>query len=425
VASPLFERAVALARRAPGIDEYVITGRQRRRVGRRAGAPRAEDTEDIAVALFRDLPSGRAGVSLRVTQRDLPRLPDLLASAARDAATAVGPSWRLPPPAAPARVPLDDSRVAGNPAAALAALDEQLRDAGVQPGDQDVAAEVTTAAIATSGGLRTSFSATVIDVRATVRDRGARSAVQLRRRRFDQMDLPGQAARARARCQIRAAATSAPAGTYDLVVGADALGHPGTGWGLLGPLAAQAADNAANRGTARYLPGQIALAGDGDPITVWSDGALPFGLLSRPFGELGEAVRRFALIEDNRAADVGRTARLAGVAGGLVNGGVRNLVLTPGQRSGDELLAPGDVPVLEVQAWSWLRTDAAAGSFLGEVEAGLVHRVGQPPQPVASNLVSGDAFAAWSNALLGEQSTFLGWYSGPSTIKFRGIQVAA
>lgn len=129
---------------------------------------------------------------------------------------------------------------------------------------------------------------------------------------------------------------------------------------------------AAQVGAAGGQPGQVvaAQAADGQrragqPIaadanlTVHSDGTLPFGWHSAPLGPAGEPIRRFPLVVDGVAAELGLDRRAAALRGRLPNGGVRGLVIPPG--TDDEATLRADAVVLD--ALDWLEVEPTTGWF--------------------------------------------------------------
>src|SRR5258706_192744 len=72
-----------------------------------------------------------------------------------------------------------------------------------------------------------------------------------------------------------------------------------------------------------------------EPVSIASDGALEFGVLSEPLAEDGDAVRRFAIVERGIAVGLGLSPREAALRKRDPNGGVRNLVVTSGTWAGE------------------------------------------------------------------------------------------
>jgi len=217
------------------------------------------------------------------------------------------------------------------------------------------------------------------------------------------------------------AAPLAP-GRYALALTGPALTEPpGAEFGWFAPIVAHADGATARRGLTRYLPGQSIFpdgATSGDPITIASDGALDFGTASEPFGELGEPVRRFELVDRGVAAGLALDLREAGLRDVAPNGGVRNLVVAPGTLAERDELAPGSAPLLQLVALRALDTDLGSGAFAAAVELAYLDGA-----PVTGGLVRGNVYDLLAGARLSAATEFHGWYRGPRAIRTGATEV--
>lgn len=470
----------------------------------------------------------------------------LLIEAARRASHALGPSWSLPPPSAPARVELADTAlVSGERLDIDPGIDEDI-----DPGIDEILAEAaddllktidrelkareetragqprgnrasrvsglaSTAMTAATTAIRASSVAiavqrrktrlrtsrrfqhayvdtmTTVDIvlgRSTPADSptgapgapttgsagsipsgrfiaGMTEHIRLQARRLADLDLAQHVRRGAEQLERRAAATALPPGRYDLVLtrGAllpdnvsygqasladvdderllDAIPHlgfaptrpeEGSNWQFSGryawfePIAAQADARATRLGLSRYRIGQ-SIHGDqpitGDPLTIISDGTLPFGLLSSPVGELGEPVRRFTLVERGVAAGLAFDVREAALRGVGANGGVRNLVIEPGKTLPEDLHRPARRPLLEARDLAWLDIDPATGNFTCEIALADLHAAQTIPRPTTGGILQGNIFHLLASARLSSQIFTKGWYTGPEAIRFPDIEV--
>ncbi|MBL8627720.1 MAG: hypothetical protein JNK64_40930 [Myxococcales bacterium] len=324
----------------------VTAQRAWRRLGELAGRGTATGAT-LTVTLHRDAPAGRGTASFTVAAGADAR--PLLAMAVARADAALGPSWASPAPAAPARVDTSDPDVAADPAGAVDALLAALPAAELATAD--VTAEVADVELVTRRAQRAAWRETAVTARATLRG-AASAAIDARARRAADLDLAGALTRARA----TPTAAPLPPGRYPVVLTAAALLHGDRG--LLAAFVAQADPRLERQGLVRYRPGQA--IGAAATLTLTSDGTLPFGWYSAPLGARGEAVRRFPLVNRGVAVGLGLDDREAALRGELPNGGVRGLVVPPGDADDDQLRADG---ALVIDALDWLEVEPTTGWF--------------------------------------------------------------
>lgn len=382
------ERAIG----ARKLADWVITERRGERLSvGRAGASggalwRSDQTEHLRVLVRRDLPSGR-GTGIVSAQEHQGDAASLVARAVALAEAAVEPAWATPPPAAPARVELLDGKWATSLELGATAMASALANAAVAANlaverwHGELSREDLT--LSSALGFAVSWQASRYQLVAQLRPTGIASAplVTVRRagRRLGDLDLPAAlaaaAATARARAQVASAGPAAlPGEPVVLELGPDAMNegmseaarHDASGsslatargvWGAFIALADTVASRRGlHRAQERGLPSSL---------TVWSDGAMPFGLRSAPIGDEGEAVRRFRLWSDGAPGEPGLGPRAAALLGAAPNGGVRNLVINAGEPDAQ----PASAPILRVHRLRLLQLDAASGR--AELELGL------------------------------------------------------
>lgn len=328
-------------------------------------------------------------------------------------------------------------------------------------------------AVRTSPGLASAYDSTLLTIDAVLEVDGqvGRLSGQARRRR--DLDIAGLLARGLRRLRDRARAVALAPGRYDLVLaeqalvpalaepapggwpeswpgsdeqGRDLAGLPAAAWlagpgsavphfasialdhacagrlGWLGPLAAQAEGRLARLGLTRYQPGQPVCGSrplTGDPVTLASDGTLPYGLLSRSFAELGAPTRRFVAVKAGTAAGLALDLREAALRGITANGGVRNLVLAPGTTAPAALRAVTDRPVVAIVDLAWLAVDARSGDLVAEIGLGYT----DGGTPITGGSVRGNVFDMLAAARLSAKVMHAGWYRGPEAIRFADIAI--
>jgi predicted Zn-dependent protease len=372
----------------------------------------------LAATVHRDTPAGRGSAAFTLAATD--PVADALRAAIMRAGGAIGPAWSTPPSAAPARVTLADpelgtaalgrapGEIADQMAAAAHAAGAELLEVHV-----DVAVEAVQ--VLTRRGVDARWPETRITVSATLRRDGVHARVERTVRRRDELAIGGAIAEATDAALRRARALKTPAGRIAVVVRSAALVHGGRG--LFEAIVAQADPALERQGLVRYRAGQPIAAGAlaaASPLTVTSDGTLPFGLRSAPLDENGAAVRRFELVGRGIARDLALDGREASLRGASPNGGVRGIVVPAGTQPERALLAGGDSPLLVVEAWSWLDLAPVTGQFRAAIALGrIVDRAGS--HDITGGIVRGDALAALALSTRSTELVTTPEYHGPAT----------
>jgi len=416
-------KLVEMLRSLPQVDEWLVIESQTRRMRRTLGPTGTAEVvgQTLSAILFRDIETGRGSARVDLTGEDETAARAMLAAAADQAALAVGPGWVLPPPAAPARVEVADPDLVGNLAGVVGEIFRPVGTMSIVRAE--FAAELSTHRIASSHKFASEYQATRLSFDVTVADqRGDAERVRGAVRRVRDVRLAARLARAVEAAGLRRAARPPEPGSYDLLLGPDSIAMPRFGW--FAPLVAQASGERIRLGLSRYRPGQKVFAAGGDDFTLVSDGTIPFGIHSAPFGALGEPVRRFVLVDDGIAVDRALDLREGALAGVPPNGGVRNLVLSPGRETATALSTPGgERPLLAVRELAWLDTDPQSGDLTAEVALGTVHRAGSAPVSVRGGLLSGNAFELLGRARRSRESGEAGWYRGPQALRIDRVDV--
>ncbi len=463
--SPRLEQVLDHLRQADGVDDFVVLERAGVRRERGPGR-RARDLEErhIDVTIFRDHVGGRGVARARIPAA-IGDDPDLLRAHLGDtiarAAVALGPVWASPPPAAPARVQVADPAIADLDGAmsALAAqvdtVDDQARDVRV------LAIERWQCALHTQVGLASSYPSTLVSARAQLAAGAVDAEPALAcARRLRDLDWPSAYREAERRRQLRARARATPPGRYDIILTGAALiptrlplaaperpraglqpplslapgGDPIRAFGWFAPLLAQADSELIRLGLSRYRPGQAvyhsgltdgargAAAEPPEPLTLGVDGTIPYGLRSRPFGDLGAPTRRQTLIADGIAQGSLRSLRAAAGDAALASGGVANLVLAAGRTPPTVLRAAGPTarPVLEISALSWLDPDPLTGELHARIDLGLL----DDGTATMGGVLRGNLFSWLTRARYSSQLADHGWYLGPEAIRVDDVWVA-
>lgn len=349
-------------------------------VGIAVGDLRRSETRTVwQLTIHHDAPQGRgtAHVTIDSVDGDATVIVD---GAVALAVSSIGPAWRSSPLAAPARVQLADDAILKGDLLALAAKFGRVMRERVH--------------VSTRGGLRTQWDATLVGQRA---------------RRLADVDAPAA---------LPVAKSRPAAGPCSLVLRGDALLFGGLG--VWQAFVSQADAVVERQGLTRYrekmpiAPGADTVA---EPLSIASDGALDFGLLSAPLGDQGDAVRRFALVERGICAGLGLSPREAALRKRDPNGGVRNLDVLPGNWSG---AIEGTARVVEILQLRELSIDRYTGDASLEIAIAIDH----PTRTAfAGGSIRLDLIAALARAKRSQARIMRGAYRGPDAVWIDGAEL--
>jgi predicted Zn-dependent protease len=362
-------RALTRALATGDLADWVVIERdQELAVVDEDGGVREEHRTRWQVTVHADTPEGRGSTRVEIDASEGDPEQVVREAIAR-ARVSVGPAWATTPQAAPARVELADPAF-GNVRTAAVAL---LRLVPTRP-----AAKLATGAsvlrervaVQSRQGVHADWLATLarVDALVILDDHGLE--ISREARRAEALELTGAVDDALADLRLLATATAAVPGPCAIVLAPDALLHGGLG--VWNAFVTQADPVVARQGLTRYhermpiVEGADQLA---EPLSVTSNGALPYGVLSAPIGDDGDAVREFQLIEDGVAAGLGLTPREGALRHRDPNGGVRNLVVAVGSWDAAARDPAGPMRVLEVRRLRGLEIDPYTGE--ADLEIGL------------------------------------------------------
>lgn len=384
---------------------------------RGADASSGERTETaLSAVVHRDSPAGRGSASFTLGTTDA--LEEALEAVLMRSAAAIGPAWRTPLPAAPAKVTIADGDL---DAAGLARAPTEIADqvaaaskaAGAELVELRVEVAIEAVRVVTHAGLDGRWPATRLTFDARLRRDGAVARVRRTVRRRNDLAVGVVIADAVDAGVRRARALAPPSGRIPVVVRPAALLHGGRGF--FEALVAQADPALERQGLVRYRPGQPIASGSTtgeEPLTVTSDGTLPFGLRSAPLDEHGAAVRRFELVGRGVARDLALDGREAALRETSPNGGVRGIVVGAGGQPEAALLGGG--PLLVVEAWSWFELAPVTGDFRASIALGRLIDSGGS-HDVTGGVVRGDALAALARSRRSRELVTTPEYRGPAT----------
>jgi predicted Zn-dependent protease len=217
-------------------------------------------------------------------------------------------------------------------------------------------------------------------------------------------------------------------GRYPVVLSGDAL------TGIFGPLIHQTSGANIYRGTSRFRLGESLFSPDdvvGEPLTVVSNGFVPFGLRTFPADSDGIPSSRFVLVRNGLFENAWTTKRYADYLKTEPTGNIANLEIPVGPISMNSLLTD-DQPILHVVAFSALLPDMVSGNFAAEIKLGY-HIEGDTIRPVTGGSLSGNLISCFANTHFSTESVFshyalsldsFGSYIGPQAIRFGTFQTS-
>jgi predicted Zn-dependent protease len=402
----------ALDRR--GVSDWVLVQHDQE-IAIAGGEPDVRRSEQRTVwnlTVHRDTPQGRgsAHVRLDTTERDP---DDIVEQALALATSSVGPAWRSPPLAAPARVDIEDAALATRDlievATALARGVPKL-DGAVAVATARVMREKVTATA--RGGLRREWPATSISVDALVRAEAASLAIKREARRIADLDLESAIRSAADDLVLVPQAGAVVAGPCALVLRSEALLHGGLG--VWQAFVSQADAIVERQGLTRYrekapiAPGADLVA---EPLTIKSNGALDHALDSAPMSDDGGAVRAFTLVDRGIGAGLGLPPREAALRKREPNGGVRNLGVATGTWNG--AIDPKGGRTIEVKRLRSLSIDPYTGNASLELALSIDHPM---RTAFAGGAIRIDLVAALAKARRSSTELVRGGYRGPDSV---------
>ncbi len=217
-------------------------------------------------------------------------------------------------------------------------------------------------------------------------------------------------------------------GRYPVVVSGDALTP------VFGPIIHQSSGAAIYSGSSGFKAGEP-VCGEreckGEPLTIISNGFIPFGLRTAPADADGVAADRFELIREGIFQKPWTTNQYAQYLNTEPTGTIGNLEVPIGPVSVSGLLTD-DQPVLHIVSFAALMPDMVSGNFSAEIRLGYEIYKDQI-KPVKGGSVSGNLIRGFDNAHFSTEAQTaayalsldrFGTYVGPRAVRFEGFQIS-
>jgi PmbA protein len=337
------------------------------------------------------------------------------------------PPHTIPGPAPMPEVELADAALQDNAAATLDDVLARLRaSVAAQPGVRLTAAECfgeeQTTHLVNSRGLDAMQVSTHVDVEWVLlgkkTDQEVESFEEISRRRVADLDLEAEVARQTQYVADRLAATPPPDYDGPVILRSATLATFLNG-GVLQTLAA--ASSKFSQITSFEI-GKSVFQREvaGDPLTVWANRRLPYGMNACRFDEEGLPAQRVELIRDNRLVTFIASQRYADYLSIPPTGAFGDIELPAGKTPAAALLAE---PHVEVTSFSWFNPDPVTGAFASEIRLGYVVNNGRRT-PFKGGMLVGNVLDALADAHWSAETGFYGNYQGPMAARFSQLKVA-
>jgi len=281
--------------------------------------------------------------------------------------------WALPKTAGAADVPLfdplfgddhvrDTSRAIADRWRAAVAAQKVAR-----PSSMELFCGAGDTTLVNSAGLEAHTRGSRVSMLTTLLADGGRPSERIsydERRRASDLDVESIVARVAAEAHDLTEASPPPSGTYPVVIDADEL------VAFLQPIQNNSSAAGLYQKFSRFETGKPLPipAGDGEPLTIFSNATTPYGLQSYAFDGDGTTGQRVEIVKDGVFERPWATKQFADYLGTPATGGFANWELPAGKTALAELLSDGG-RVLQVRAFSWLVPDGNRGDFGSEIRA--------------------------------------------------------
>jgi predicted Zn-dependent protease len=442
----MLERVIEMLEGQPGVNDWLVrdvTSRstQYYLAGERPENERAAEVQLFEVEVYNDHPAAQGGepsrgsASLTLVPGEVPQAAERIREAVFMAGLTDNPPYGLPGPAVYPGVLTADRRLRAEPAHVAEELGQQIVAAVAdEPGTSLASAEVfvdeRTVALRNSRGIRAEQGGTslLVDLVLLAKDPGTgremEAHIEVRRRALETLDLPALVRQQAQYARDALRAGDPDTGPFPVLVSGDAL-RDLLGGAFMSPIAFRSCAQFKYQGLSPWEVGQ-SIFGDteptGDPLTVYANAILPWGVRSAAFDQEGLPGRRLLVVENGLLRCFWATQRYAEYLKVPPTGQFGNLEVLPGSMAVADMWRD-DSPLYHIVAFSAMAPDPVTGNFVGEIRLGYERR-GHEFYPVKGGSLSGNLFGDLARARLSQETVFLGNYQGPQAIFFPSLTVS-
>lgn len=431
-----FDHLVRVLGRTRGLSDWRVRRRTDRQthlyvVGTRRDALRTVDGDRFDVTVYVDHDRKRGSSTLTLFPRDADEWAARIGAATERARLQSNPPFELPGRARYRRVALVDATIRDRPSERASDVAGRVvglvaREAGVRLSSAEVFLTYAETRFANSRGAEGAYDETEAGIELVVLAgeglSGSEALEEYGRRRVGDLALEEAVARA-ARSARDAIGASPPRTGKGAVVFTGAPLRDGDISDLWRPFRFHLSAESAYRSLSRFAPGRSVTSGRlaGEPLELFADPTLPYGVASAPFDRDGVPLRRVPLVAKGALERHWATKEYADHLGVQATGELMNIDVRPGRTREEALLTDG--PVLQVVSFSWFNPDMLTGDFSCEIRLGYERRRGVT-RPVKGGAVQGNVFAAFANATFAKEVDWMDSYHGPRSIRFERLSIA-
>jgi predicted Zn-dependent protease len=341
------------------------------------------------------------------------------------------PVYTLPEPAPLPDVPLVDANLQNDPARVTKAVMEQIQSAAsknltVRLTAAECFGEIHTTHLVNSRGIDAEQEATEMDVEFVLHsqrgDDHMESFTAVRRRRVDDIQIEQQVEQRTRHTLDLFEAVAPPSWQGAVVLRDDALAIFMAGDGLRGGVIHGL--GSAESKYAKVSPweiGKSVFRGEvsGDPLTVWANRSIPFGIYSSRFDAEGLPAQRLELIRNNELISFAASQRYADYMNIPATGAFGGVEVAPGPSPVAALLAE---PYIEIIQFSWFNPDLITGDFATEIRFGYLVENGER-KPFRGGQLIGNYLNALADVRWSAEPGMFGNYLGPHTARFNDLKI--
>ena len=404
-------------------------------VGQQAEARRSVDDERYRIEVFRQTtgPDGTTGLgSGQITILPGGNIQDAIDKAALVAGLVSNPVHSLPAPAPIPDVAVLDADLKKDPLGTLNAITKDMLDAAskhpqVSLTSAEGFAEVNTIHHVNSRGVDAEQETTNVSLEFVLQskqgDREVETFRELARRRASDLNIASEVDH-QARFTLDLIAAGSSPTWQGPVVMCDNLLATFVAGDYLSPGVLQSLGLASTKyaKVSTWEPGKSVFRGEvtGDPLTVWANRCIPYGIASDRFDGEGLPAQRVEFIRDNNLVTFSASQRYADYLGLPPTGDFGGVELPPGKWESTALLTE---PYVEIALFSWFNPDTVTGDFATEIRLGYFVENGVR-KPFKGGQLVGNYLDALANVRWSKEIGFFGNYLGPATARFSNLKIA-
>lgn len=353
-------------------------------------------------------------------------------TAAAVAGLVANPPYTMPGPADMPDVPLVDIELKKDSSAALDGMMETLRNAaakhnGIRLTSGEAFGDLISTRLVNSRGIDATQEETRIHMEFILQsrkgERNAETYKEITRRRVSDMEIAA-AVDERARFTADLLNAEAPPNWEGpVVIRGEALATLMNGDTLVPSVVRSLA--AADSKYAKISPweiGQTIFRGEvkGDPLTVWANRTVPYGLGSNRFDAEGIPAQRIEIVHNGILKTFYASQKYADYLNVAATGDFGVTELPAGKTPQAALV---DEPYVEISMFSWFNPDSISGDFATEIRLGHLVKDGKST-PFKGGQLIGNVLEALADCRWSAETGFYGNYVGPVAARFNNLKVA-